>query len=97
MFLTQGNWLYQLLMDYPQEKNVERWEVRTTSPGFAVWGFSVRWLLSSLGVTWGMTQRLCWHAILVEWLLALLWVGRKLGEWSVSLGEVWLGAWEAPE
>lgn len=23
MFPTQGNWLYQLLMDYPQEKNVE--------------------------------------------------------------------------
>lgn len=51
MFPTQGNWLDQLLMDYPPEKNVEGREVRTTSLGFVVWDFSVQWLLSRQGVT----------------------------------------------
>lgn len=56
MFPMQGNWLDQLLMDYPQEKNVEGREVKTTSLGFVVWGFSVQWLLSRQGVTWGRTD-----------------------------------------
>lgn len=71
MFPTQGNWLYQLLMDYPREKNVEGREVRTAPPGFVAWGFSVQWPLSRLGVTWGMMEWLFWHTIPGERLLAL--------------------------
>lgn len=65
-------------MDYPQEKNVRGREVRTIPSGFVVWGFIVQQPLPRLGATWGMTEGLFWHTTLVQWLLALLWVERKL-------------------
>lgn len=63
MFPTQGNWLYQLLMDYPQEKNVRGGSEDNTS-WLCSWGFTVQQLLPRLGVTWGMTEWLFWHITL---------------------------------
>lgn len=43
MFPTQGNWLYQLLMDYLKRKKHRRREATVTPPDFVVWLLGVQW------------------------------------------------------
>lgn len=65
MFPTQGNWLYQLLMDYPQEKKCWGEGGEDNAFWLCSCGFIVQRLLPRPGVTWGMTEWLFWHITLI--------------------------------
>lgn len=76
-FPTQGNWLYQLSMDYPPKKNVGGGQDTTSQ--LCSLGLHCPGPFPRLGVPWEMTEWLFGHTALVSWLLALPWVERKVG------------------
>lgn len=80
MFPTQGNWLYQLLMDYTEEKTVEEGGKGSTS------------CLCSLVPWCSVAARHC-H-FMVEWLLAV--DEEEIGMLSYSWRKLWLEAREPP-